>query len=233
MTMPTRTPGLRGGEAESPALVEAAGQLRLWHLAALAISLSVALAVGAYWFAPRTPGAPSRASSGVTYVRLVAPEAPRAAALRPAAAGPTDRHEPDVQPEAPRLVERSEVSAPDARGRAAMLVAAARPPTPAQLDIGAGGATPDLQRLLEAHIARHLRYPEAARRDRLSGLVELAFGMSRGGAVLEMTITKSSGHAALDREAVEAVQRAQPLPAIPPALPSRLTVILPVSFTAP
>jgi protein TonB len=60
--------------------------------------------------------------------------------------------------------------------------------------------------------------------------VDIQFVMSRNGRLRSAWILASSGYAALDREAIATIQRAQPLPAIPAELPEQLTVTLPVAF---
>jgi protein TonB len=86
------------------------------------------------------------------------------------------------------------------------------------------------QKLLQDHVARYQRYPKDAKARRLSGTVDIQFVMSRNGRLRSAWILASSGYAALDREAIATIQRAQPLPAIPAELPEQLTVTLPVAF---
>jgi protein TonB len=54
--------------------------------------------------------------------------------------------------------------------------------------------------------------------------------MRRDGAVLDVRIKTSSGATILDEEAGATIRRAQPLPPIPPELPERLNIIVPVAF---
>jgi periplasmic protein TonB len=89
------------------------------------------------------------------------------------------------------------------------------------------------QQTLMRHIERFQRYPSAARRDRLEGTVQVAFVMGRDGKILDAWIRSSSGQALLDKEAVDALRRAEPLPDIPNELPGQLSVLLPVSFASP
>ena len=49
-------------------------------------------------------------------------------------------------------------------------------------------------------------------------MVTLSFTVDRNGRVLARSIARSSGVAALDEEVLAMVQRAQPLPAFPPAM---------------
>ena len=57
------------------------------------------------------------------------------------------------------------------------------------------------------------------------------FTMDRQGRVLSAALERSSGHAALDREALALLERAQPLPAPPAETPGeRITLTVPVEF---
>ncbi len=84
----------------------------------------------------------------------------------------------------------------------------------------------DYQRRLNELIARNTRYPAEARVMRLAGVTRLAFSLDRDGQVIESWIQKSSGSGALDAAALEALERAQPLPPIPTGLPARLQFVV-------
>ena len=57
------------------------------------------------------------------------------------------------------------------------------------------------------------------------------FVLNRAGDVIESAVTKSSGNAVLDREAIEILRRASPFPAFPTAKPGTAdTYIAPVNF---
>ena len=59
----------------------------------------------------------------------------------------------------------------------------------------------------------------------------LRFAIDRSGKVLDYRIEKSSGFELLDREAVAMIQRASPLPPMPPEMRAdRLEVVVPVPF---
>jgi protein TonB len=77
---------------------------------------------------------------------------------------------------------------------------------------------------LLSHVARYQRYPKAARHDRLYGSVDAIFSMRRDGTVLGVWVTSGSGQPIFDKEAVDTIRRAQPLPAIPSDLPDPITV---------
>jgi len=86
------------------------------------------------------------------------------------------------------------------------------------------------QQLLLSHIARYQRYPDGAQAQRLSGNVDVQFVLTRDGRLHGARVRGSSGYAVLDREAIAAILRAQPLPMIPAELPERLSVSLQLAF---
>jgi protein TonB len=79
-----------------------------------------------------------------------------------------------------------------------------------------------------SHLARHKRYPDAARRQDLRGRVAVTFSLDAGGQVISVGLAGSSGHPILDQEALAMMRRASPFPSIPPES-GRTTV----GFTAP
>jgi TonB family protein len=83
---------------------------------------------------------------------------------------------------------------------------------------------------LRRAIARTLRYPLAARRQGLSGTVELEVEVGPSGAVGGVAIVRSSRHTVLDAAALEAARGLPRMP-FPPGLPPRtLRVRIPVDF---
>lgn len=66
-------------------------------------------------------------------------------------------------------------------------------------------------------LRRALRYPAAAKRQRLRGQVRVSFVVSASGAVSSVRIVSSSGSSVLDKAALETVRRAAPFPDIPKA----------------
>jgi len=103
-------------------------------------------------------------------------------------------------------------------------------PAPASKGV-AEGRDSYFGRLL-AQLNRYKRYPQAARAARVTGVVMLHFVMDAQGRVLSYEIAKSSGRAALDQEALDLIQRAQPLPPLPADFPTRtLDAVVPIEFT--
>ena len=83
-----------------------------------------------------------------------------------------------------------------------------------------------------SHLAHFKRYPGDARQRKRAGAAWVRFQVDRDGKLLASELITSSGTVLLDREALQVLQRAQPLPA-PPASVLRqgtVTVTLPVSF---
>jgi periplasmic protein TonB len=90
-------------------------------------------------------------------------------------------------------------------------------------------AIPTWRSSIAALLERNKRYPADARNDR--GVAQVAFSLDRRGRVVSSRLLATSGSAALDREALEMIKRAQPFPPPPAALAGaevRLTV--PVRF---
>jgi periplasmic protein TonB len=88
-----------------------------------------------------------------------------------------------------------------------------------------------LARLL-SQLNKYKQYPRAARAAHVTGVVMLHFVMDADGKVLSFEIAKSSGRPLLDAEALALIQRAQPLPALPPDFPTRtLDAVVPVEFS--
>ncbi len=83
---------------------------------------------------------------------------------------------------------------------------------------------------LQAHLARYRLYPPAAKDAGNQGVVFLHFTMNRRGDVIQAWVETSSGESAIDREALDAVRRAVPLPVLPAGFPETLDIRLPVTF---
>ena len=118
---------------------------------------------------------------------------------------------------APRAV-RPEPMSPPRTGARPVLPAPVRPPALA----GARTRTADAMLELEVHdwLRRHQHYPRAARRAGLEGTAHVRFVIDRSGTLRERELVASSGHAVLDRAALDLLERAAPYP----ALPRRVTV---------
>lgn len=79
----------------------------------------------------------------------------------------------------------------------------------------AAAAAASYRSTLIAHLLRFKRYPSGAQERGERGTTIVAFTASRDGRVTGARLTKSSGFASLDQEAMAWIQRAQPLPSFP------------------
>ena len=87
-------------------------------------------------------------------------------------------------------------------------------------------------RALMNHLSKHRRYPTAARNAGQEGTVKVRFRIDRNGKVLMAEVVDKSRSPLLDKEAVDMVQRASPLPA-PPGEVGGETIerLIPIVFT--
>jgi protein TonB len=85
----------------------------------------------------------------------------------------------------------------------------------------------EIRRLLE----KHKDYPWMARRRHLQGVVAVVFTIGSGGQIEAARISRSSGHALLDRAAQDTVRRVGRFPPFPAALNrQKLTIEVPLAF---
>jgi protein TonB len=91
---------------------------------------------------------------------------------------------------------------------------------------------PSWKTALLRHLERHKVYPREAQRARQQGITYIRFTMSRDGRILHAVVDRTAGFPRLDREGVELLYRAQPLPALPADQPGEsVALIVPVQFT--
>ncbi|HEX7783921.1 MAG TPA: TonB family protein [Sphingobium sp.] len=94
----------------------------------------------------------------------------------------------------------------------------------------ASDAKQNWEGVILAHLERFRRYPARARAARQQGITYVRFKMNRAGMVLSSTIVQKSGSFDLDQAALDTLQRAQPLPAIPADRPDVVELTIPVEF---
>jgi protein TonB len=95
----------------------------------------------------------------------------------------------------------------------------------------AAAALPSYRQRLAAHLQRYKQYPSSARSAHEEGTAMVTFTVTRSGSVTGVRLSRSSGHPSLDREAMDAIRRAQPLPSFPPEMTqSAMTFPVPFSF---
>ncbi len=93
-------------------------------------------------------------------------------------------------------------------------------------------ALPNWKSELVARLERYKRYPSDAQARNEYGVVQLAFGVDRGGGVHNARIVRSSGSAALDRATLDLIARAQPLPPPPPDIHgARIAIVVPIRYS--
>lgn len=125
-------------------------------------------------------------------------------------------------------------------------VAAAKTTAPARIDaaLAEKAAAPDVgtstadrrsvvtwQNSVVLHLNRHKRYPNDAKRDGRQGDVHVRFKMDRAGQLIVSELVRGSGSSELDKEAIEMLKRASPLPRPPVAVQGEtLELIVPIRF---
>jgi protein TonB len=107
---------------------------------------------------------------------------------------------------------------------------AAAPKSYASSEGNLSGAKTSWEGQILAHLSRFRRYPSSARMRREEGVVYIRFRIDRAGRLLAVSLDRSSGSTALDKEALATVSRAQPLPAIPQAIPDPAEMSIPIEF---
>jgi protein TonB len=160
----------------------------------------------------------------------VQPDLPRA--VNPEVALDTTPPRPDQKAEIPQEARpQSEESAPPPIPEAAPAEVAAAPIQGRPI-VDRSNEIPKWRNLVLALLERNKRIPADATNNR--GIAEIAFSIDRKGRVMSSRVVKSSGSAVLDREAIEMVQRSQPFPPPPAALPgAEVRLGLPVRFNMP
>jgi periplasmic protein TonB len=105
---------------------------------------------------------------------------------------------------------------------------AAPVPRPATADPAALAA---YGRNLAGAVAAHQRYPRLAQMRQWQGTALLQLELAADGQLASVRVLSSSGHEILDRQAIDMVRAAVPLPPLPASLAGRsLTVDVPVVF---
>lgn len=205
--------------------------LRLLGVPALATVLFVG---GVYWIRLQPPaGSLGQQSSSTVQVRLLPRPDPVPIAVasvsRPITENVAGRTDASLQEPEPTISD-DPVPVPKAR----TFTPGDAPPSkvlssPAALSGPSNSAAVKFQQTLARHVKRYQRYPKAAGAMRLEE-VDTQFTMARDGTVLGVWVRTSSGQMVLDKEAIETIRRAQPLPPIPPELPDRLTIQMWLEF---
>ncbi|MEG0880781.1 MAG: TonB family protein [Janthinobacterium sp.] len=177
--------------------------------------------------AARPPKSATRQEALPVLARAAAPQIVAAEKEQRAAASPSTDPGKDASKEAsvPAQASSSATPAP----------AAVRGPQAAPFDSdtpSTSAAQASWQSRVLGHLAHFKRYPGDARQRKRAGAAWVRFQVGRDGTLLASELITSSGTVLLDREALQVLQRAQPLPAPPANVlhQGTVTVTLPVSF---
>jgi protein TonB len=151
------------------------------------------------------------------------PPPPEVAVPTPAAPPP---RKPVAKPGAPRP--RLTAPTPNAAPPASSTPAQPRAPVAIAPSADVIGA---YRNSLAAHVQPYQRYPALARARREEGLVVLHVTIRRDGQIAAMSIEHGSGSDSLDREALAALKRADPLPPVPAGVPgTTMDLVFPLRF---
>lgn len=149
---------------------------------------------------------------------------------------------PTPRPLARNLVAPSPRPAPAAQPAAAPPAPRLAPATPAAGSAAQGGGPgesaaardeeADWYALVSAHLERNKRYPREAKAAEQQGTPTVRFSVDRRGRVTDIAISRSSGHALLDRATLELLRRVSPLPAMPRSMGrERVVISLPIEYS--
>jgi TonB family protein len=114
---------------------------------------------------------------------------------------------------------------------------------PANLAVASGGSAVGPQsasasaainsaypRALLDHVRPYFRYPDTDGA-RPQGPPRVGFALNRAGQIIRVWLVDTSGSALLDRAVIDAIERSNPMPPIPPGLPDQISVVVPVDFS--
>ena len=209
----------------------AASVMVVFAAQAMAPETQVAHAVGARQSAAssdsRPPRTTTRQEALPVLVRAASPHIVAAERDAKAAASPLAEPGKDAAKEASLPAQASSSATP--------APAAVRGPqaAPFNSDSPSASAAPaSWQSRVLSHLAHFKRYPGDARQRKRAGAAWVRFQVDRDGKLLASELITSSGTVLLDREALQVIERAQPLPAPPDNVlhQGTVTVTLPVSF---
>jgi protein TonB len=148
-------------------------------------------------------------------------------AARPAPEKPKARTAKKAPPEPAKKKSAAAPSAPSRKSADSAAKTAA--PASKEAARGTGVSPARWQSRVNAHLNRHKRFPAGAS---ARGVVTVRFSINASGAVLGVSVVRTSGDAALDAAAIDMVRRASPVPAPPPGIAkSRMNLTVPVRFS--
>jgi len=235
------------------------GASRAWMLSLAMVAAIHSGILAALIIRPPLPPLPLIEAPAAVLIDLAPAPAPMAALAAPPKPVEPDRIEPPppaVQSEVmlpkpkpvprPRPVQRTEPPKPTEETKPAPAQVAESPPAPVSPAPSGGAAVSQAkpaassnpsavaawQQSLTAHLERHKRYPTSAVSKRQEGTAHIRFTMNRAGRVLAAVLERGSGVERLDRESLDLLERAQPLPT-PPAdvVGDRIELVVPIQFS--
>ncbi|MDB5651062.1 MAG: hypothetical protein JWL62_2582 [Hyphomicrobiales bacterium] len=83
----------------------------------------------------------------------------------------------------------------------------------------------------QSQVAAHLNRFKRPASNGATGTARVSFRIGSGGQVLSVSLSGTSGNAALDQDALALVRRASPIPAPPPEMGGNISLAVPVRFT--
>jgi TonB family protein len=151
-----------------------------------------------------------------------------------------------AQPPLPRQITASAANAASApAAQAATTAPSATPNTSKEPATSQSSAASASQQSLRQQLSRGLaswqaevmaklelqrRYPAAALRQQLQGVVYLRLQLGRDGQLQQVQLVRSSGHQLLDQAAEQTVRQSAPFPALPSELTAPYLLTVPVEF---
>lgn len=215
------------------------GLARRWTTAiALALAIHAApLLLMVIW--PVTSPPLALAPDQVIYVELSRPAVPAVPPperlrgperLQPRPPRPLREIAP-LSPDVPPLIVPAGPTEPLQKAREPGPEAAAAPDRPPPPPPRPAGEPSTWESRLLGALNKHKRFPREAQARRQQGAPYIRFVIDRQGKVLSSVLERSSGHRALDAEAVALPRRAQPLPPPPDDVPgATVELVVPVEF---
>lgn len=142
-----------------------------------------------------------------------------------------DVQQVETPAEAPQEVKVAAIAAPAPQGQVGQQNATGAGNGAARSSGGNPGAEANYYAVLSAWLEQHKEYPWRAQRRHSEGVAYLKFVVGRDGKVLRHSIQRSSGHRLLDDAVERMIEKADPLPPIPPDLSmDHLEIVVPVEF---
>lgn len=142
---------------------------------------------------------------------------------------PAPVHEPEPQPAPPPVISAPPQAAAPPPTFSAPPPEPPKPRGPSEQEIE--NARGNYSSLLSREFARHKQYPRLAQMRGWQGTAKVELHIDASGNAISSAINESSGFEILDKQALEMVRKASPLPQPPEALRGReFTILVPVAF---